>query len=283
MSVYVELVIFNNLAIDFLLVVATQTIRRRKLKKLRTFASVVLGATLATCYPLLPEWAQILARILLAPAMTLVLDRYVIDEKRTGRTNGIARKCGESEAGVETKHDKDNRNIKNAFCDYLKSLFVFAFATYFVGGAIYGLSFAMGVDIKSYAVLGLCALALALTILCARVIASKRSKKGCAIKDATVCVNGRKILLKGLCDSGNLLVDDVSGLPVAVLSAKAKDTLGKVSVEGFVNVASVAGEKCMPIVDAECVEVDGKRCACKIAICDNNFGDYDLILQHSMF
>ena len=59
--------------------------------------------------------------------------------------------------------------------------------------------------------------------------------------------------------------------------------VGKVSVEGFVNVASVAGEKCMPIVDAECVEVDGKRCACKIAICDNNFGDYDLILQHSMF
>ena len=44
MSVYVELVIFNNLAIDFLLIVATQIVRRRRIRKLRVSFAVLLGA-----------------------------------------------------------------------------------------------------------------------------------------------------------------------------------------------------------------------------------------------
>ena len=83
MSVYIELVIFNNLAIDLMLICAVQTTRRRKAYKLRIALATLLGAVCATIYAVAPKWASIVIKILLAPLMALIFDKYGGENKRT--------------------------------------------------------------------------------------------------------------------------------------------------------------------------------------------------------
>lgn len=90
-------------------------------------------------------------------------------------------------------------------------------------------------------------------------------------------------MLKGLCDSGNLLTDDASGLPVMILSKSACQKIGKTQIEGFATVMTVAGEKCMPVVKFDSVKVDNVPKNALGAMSDAVFGDYDVILQNSMF
>ena len=125
MSVYIELVIFNNLAIDLMLICAVQTTRRRKAYKLRIALATLLGAVCATIYAVAPKWASIVIKILLAPLMALIFDKYGGENKRT------------------------------VLLDYLKSLACFVCYTYLTGGVIYGVSYATGVDVNSYAIEGI--------------------------------------------------------------------------------------------------------------------------------
>ena len=252
-SVYIELVIFNNLAIDLMLICAVQTTRRRKAYKLRIALATLLGAVCATIYAVAPKWASIVIKILLAPLMALIFDKYGGENKRA------------------------------VLLDYLKSLACFVCYTYLTGGVIYGVSYATGVDVNSYAIEGIIALAIALVLICARCVAVKKSKSACTTKSVTLCANGKTIEVCALCDSGNLLVDDVSGLPVVILSHKTADKLGKMPIEGYINVSTVGGESMLPIVPLCDVQVDKRHKRAIGAISDGEFANYDIILQNSMF
>lgn len=253
MTVYVELVVFNNLAVDLCISLATLAIRRKRVGKIRLILTAIIGAAVATAFAIAPKWAQILVKVLLAPLMCAVLS-----------------KC-------------DGEGAKKKICDYLKTLACFCLVTYFVGGIAYGLSYALNVDIKSYAILGIVATATFVCIAVGLVIAKKRSASGKVVKDVEIDVDGVSFKLKGLCDSGNLLTDDLSGLPVVILSKSACEKIGKRTIEGFVNAHTVSGDKCMPIVRFDAVKVGEKAQNALGALCEQNFGDYDVILQNSMF
>lgn len=253
MSVYVELVIFNNLAIDFMLICAVQTTRRRKAYKLQIALATLLGAVCATIYAVAPKWVAIVIKILLAPLMTLIFDRY----------------------GGENK--------KAVVVDYVKSLACFVCYTYLTGGVIYGISFAIGVDVNSYAVEGIVALAIAEVLICARCVAAKKSKSASQTKNVTLCANGKTIDVCALCDSGNSLVDDVSGLPVVILSSKIADKLGKLPIDGYINVSTVSGESLLPIISLRDVQIDKLHKKAMGALSGQDFAKYDIILQNSMF
>lgn len=286
MSVYVELVIFNNLAIDFLLIVATQIVRRRRIRKLRVSFAVLLGAAVATLYPLAPVGVQIAVKICLAPIMTAIFDTYSLSKKKCTnfRKNKNDVKCeNDVDNSVSTKGRRANLNLKIiGVKEYVKSLVVFVIATYVVGGITFGLSYLCGVDVKSYAAFGLVACAIATTLICARVLRKKRSSDASTLT-TNISVDGRKIALTGLCDSGNTLVDGVSGLPVVILSANAEKQLGKTDIEGFLHVTTVSGESNMPITKLQDVEVAGRRISCMAALSRKDFENCDLILQNSMF
>ena len=177
MSVYIELVIFNNLAVDLFIGLSTLVIRRKRVGKFRLFLSAAVGAAVATAYAIAPKWGQILVKVLLAPFLVSILS-----------------KC-------------DGKDFKSKFVDYLKTLACFCLVTYFVGGIVYGLSYVVRIDVKSRAVLGIVALACFLCLVCALVIAKKRSASGKDVREVVLRVGGEEIKLKGLCDSGNLLVD----------------------------------------------------------------------------
>lgn len=183
-----------------------------------------------------------------------------------------------------TKGRSANLNLKMlGVKEYVKSLVVFVIATYAVGGITFGVSYLLGVDVKSYAAFGLVACAIAITLICARVLSKKRSSNASALTIANISVDGRKIALTGLCDSGNTLVDGVSGLPVIILSANAEKQLGKTDIEGFLSVVTVSGESNMPITKLQDVEVAGRRISCMAALSRKDFENCDLILQNSMF
>ena len=75
-KVYVEVVILNNLALDALIVYAVLLLRRRKVLKLRFLSAVAVGAAVATAYPLLPEWAEIVVRVTLAPVVAALFEKH---------------------------------------------------------------------------------------------------------------------------------------------------------------------------------------------------------------
>lgn len=287
MSVYVELVIFNNLAIDFLLIVATQILRRRKVCKIRTIVAVIIGAVIATFYPIASQGIQIAIKVCLAPIMTAIFDTYSLSKKKCTnfRKNINEVKCeNDVDNSFSAKGRSANLNLKIlGVKEYVKSLVVFVIATYAVGGITFGLSYLCEVDVKSYAAFGLVACAIAITLICARVLRKKRSSDASTLTIANISVDGRKIALTGLCDSGNTLVDGVSGLPVVILSAKAEKELGKTDIEGFLHVTTVSGECDMPITLLSNFEVDGKKMSCMGALSRKEFENCDLILQNSMF
>lgn len=287
MSVYVELVIFNNLAIDFLLIVATQILRRRKVCKIRTLVAVIIGAAIATFYPIASQGIQIAIKVCLAPIMTAIFDTYSLSKKKcTNFRKKITEvKCeNDVDNSFSAKARSANLNLKIlGVKEYVKSLVVFVIATYAVGGITFGLSYLCGVDVKSYAAFGLVACAIAITLICARVLCKKRSSDASTLTIANISVDGRKIALTGSCDSGNTLVDGVSGLPVVILSAKAEKELGKTDIEGFLHITTVSGECDMPITLLSNFEVDGKKMSCMGALSRKEFENCDLILQNSMF
>lgn len=253
MSVYIELVLFNNIAVDLLLIVAVQITRGRKIRKLRTMLAVFIGAVCATVYAVAPRWATIVIKALLAPVLTLIFDKY----------GGERKIC--------------------VLLDYLKSLACFVCYTYLAGGIVYGISFAFGIDINSYAILGVVALAMALTIFCARRIVRKKASAGRQTENVVIKANGKSVEVVGLCDSGNSLVDDVSGLPVVMLSSDVETKLGKIRPDGFVNVQTVGGESVLPIVPLDEVLVGKVSRKAYGALCGKRFSDCEVILQNSMF
>jgi len=252
-NVYIELVIFNNLFIDLLLILATLTIKKRKFKPFRIASAAVFGAACAVIYPLVPDFAEILIKILLAPLLTLIF----LPIKGDGRVKKLG--------------------------DYVGALIAFMLLTYLVGGTVYGLSYALKVDVNSYATLGLCALSASIMLIAARVIVRKRALSSKTVCQSTVTVGEREIVLNSLCDSGNMLVDSDSGLPVIILSENAEKDLQPKNLMGFINVKTVSGEDSLPIVKLDEVKVRGKSYEAIGALSRKTFEDYDVILQSSMF
>lgn len=254
MRVYVEVVLINNLAVDALLVYATLAARRRKVRKVRFCVAVAAGAAVAVGYPLMPEWGQTVTGILLAPLMTAVFDKY---------------------SGVK---------------DYIISLAVFAGLTFVAGGAIYGGSALLGIDLAGYPVLGAVSLSVSAALVAVRLAVATRAKRKRRIREAKIVVGGREFAAEALCDSGNTLTDTVSGLPVFIVSEKFAECVdgwhGEAragNIEGFVEVVTVSGRASLPIAKVDSVDVDGRVTRAYAALSERNFEGYEVILQNTMF
>ncbi|MDE5601820.1 MAG: sigma-E processing peptidase SpoIIGA, partial [Clostridia bacterium] len=225
---YIELVIFNNFFIDAMLAIATAIVRRKRIRVWRVLLAATVGSAAATVYAIAPTWVQIMTRALLAPILGIIMFRP--------QGKSTPRKIG----------------------DYIATLAVFILLTFFTGGVIYGVSYALGVDIKSYAILGITAIGISALMLSARLIVRKRNAPKAAMRSITVTAAGKVVSAHALCDSGNLLVDDVSGLPVVILSKAFEERLNSPAVMGFIEVSTVGGEDCLALVNIDELSVDGK-------------------------
>lgn|GEM_PF-803592 len=298
MSVYVELVAFNNFAVDVLLEVATLTFFRRKIRWWRVLLGGIVGSAVATLYPLCPTPWQVAIKVLLAPILALIFDGDLFDHGNSRRKSSKAvsesKRDGENEIENEVissdKKSRENRferraKIKSGAVAYVKRLCVFCLFTYLVGGIDFGVSFALGIDLNSRWQLGVCALALLTLLISVRIFVLKLSKNARKICDSTLRLKDAQATLKSLCDSGNTLTDSVSGLPVVIISSNAEKSLfvDESLIEGFIVVKTVSGEGTMPIVRLDDVYVKGKRFCAYGALSRRDFDGVDVILQNTMF
>lgn len=252
--VYVEVVFINNLVSDALLMYATLLLRRKKVGKLRLTVAALIGAAVGTAYPLLPEWAQILVRLALAPLMTLLF------------------------AG--------SHGIK----DYITSLAVFCALTFALGGVVTGVNYLLGADIRGYLILGILSGAALALLICIKMLVRTRALAKRRVCTAKITVGGKEIAADALCDTGNALTDTVSGLPVMIVSERlaasvdgwhGREKAG--NIQGFVELTTVSGTTSLPIVKVDDVRVGDRRCAAYAALAERNFDGYEVILQNTMF
>lgn len=250
MSVYVEVVFLNNLAMDALIVALTLTLRRRRARRFVCTLAAVLAAVAATAYAVVPAWAKAVTAVVLAPAMSLALHR-----------------------------------LRN-FADYITTLAVLVGVTFALGGTVYGISYLVGFDLRGYPILGICAAAGFVAVLAVRAFAASRGKAARRILNAVISVCGAEITVTALCDSGNTLTDIASGLPVLIASRELSQRLRCVEgarVEGFVEAATVGGQLSLPIMRLGSVTVDGRSTQAYAALTERRFDGYEAILQNTMF
>jgi stage II sporulation protein GA (sporulation sigma-E factor processing peptidase) len=295
-TVYIEVVVLNNLALDALLVVSTLFIRRKRLKWWRILLPSAIGAACAAAYPILPIWAQIVIRAALAPIMCAVMVKY---------------------GGVK---------------DYLVTLLLFAGLTFALGGTVYGISNLTGIEITGYISLGISAasaLAILVVVRAFMLRMGKISKKICTAK-LVIC--GESITVKSMCDTGNTLTDSLTGLPVVIVSKeleqrltainntkKTADTnmtkrkaesgfagqaplekaesgftgqvplknsgsgLAGMKIEGFIEVKTVSGNGSLPMVSLGEITVGKRKFNVLGGLSRQSFDGYDIILQNTMF
>lgn len=249
-TIYVELVIFNNLFMDAFIGAATLLARRKRIAPLRLILSSAVGAGAATAYPLCPVWGKAVIATLLCPAICLLLDAY----GKKGRVK-----------------------------EYLKNLAIYILFTLISGGGVYAMSNILRFELKNSALLGACAaMGLAIVII-GYLLRRKRSKAEKRILPATLLNRSSSLTVDGLCDSGNLLVDNATGLPVVIISKELTNRLGELKYEGYIEIETAGGGGELRLVKLDGVEVDGKRYAALGAISNGDLADVGVILQASMF
>ena len=84
----------------------------------------------------------------------------------------------------------------------------------------------------------------------------------------TVRADGRRVTLPAVVDTGNLLVEPVSNLPVIVVEKAALQGLAQGRRTRPVPFASVGGEGVLPAFAADAVRVDGREVEAYIAVYD---------------
>ena len=244
-----EIVIFNNLCIDFLLGATTNLCRRRKVNKLRQILSAIIGSVFAVLYPLMPAVAQVIVRLLLAFVLVAIMDKF--------------------------------HSVK----DYFLSVGLYVLLTYALGGVVYGISNLIGVDVRNYALLGILTMSIAILELVIWFVVKGKPSENKQYYDVVVKFKNKCYSFKGFYDSGNTLTDPLTGRPIILLSKNAVEILngdGKIVYDGFVELKTVNGESTVPII-----ELDEIQCGKSVyhvfgAIMEQNVKNCDLILQNTL-
>ncbi|MBR5439801.1 MAG: sigma-E processing peptidase SpoIIGA [Clostridia bacterium] len=228
MEVYVEYVIIDNLIIDFLLLkLSTKTVQVRS-SFFRILISAILGTVVAVIIPLtkVSNNFQVLIKLLLALAMCLI----------------------------------------SANTDSLKKHFFnvcfFILYTSLLGGAIIALFYLSGVDYNVYFTIHYNSFApIGITILLVYVfylLLTKLIKRLITVKNVypffrkcAVVVGGKKFIVNGYIDSGNLLFEPKYNLPIIVASKNLSNKIfnGNLVVKnnGLIKYQTAGGEGVMNV------------------------------------
>lgn len=262
MQVYIEYVILDNFIMDYLLIKETSILLRLKYKRLRIVFGAVVGTVGATILPLLkikPEFAFIL-KILLGMVICVVSTEY----------NGLGK--------------------------FIRFFNVFLLLTFLLGGAVIGVFYVLGIDIKSYGSDFIPVLPVGVSVGCGYlsvIVVKKAVKKAvngvitdrfrysCIIKYGT-CV----VKVNGFYDSGNLLFDGKSGLPIVLCKSKIIKKIQREN-DSFISTreldfstVSSQGRIKLYAVDCILVEINGvnKRANCLLGEVDGREISEDLLL-----
>lgn len=234
MDIYIEYVIIDNMVINSLLLLGAFKTLRRKTVKWKILLAAAIGTVLAALLPLFPLAAPFAVLVKFLTGFLMVF------------TAGDFKK----------------------FKDYVFTFFVFLAYTFLLGGIctalLYGaadVSDALTVNYMSDFPVGLVVLAAALFVwfvysVC-RVIFRQKDYEGFTRK-AELDILGRKYTARAFIDTGNMLYDSDSGLPVVVVNKSLiADALADMIVSGgktgahYIEISTAAGAAKMLVLSPE--------------------------------
>lgn len=271
MQVYIEYVIADNFIIDAILLRLTYRCAGVKSERIFRFLSAALGTAVAILLPVvkLPKILSIIIKILLAFLMVIIGGRFSSTKK------------------------------------YLFSVLLFFSFTLLSGGAVYGVFYLSGIEILDFVNLrydspipvGVITLIVYVVAAVGCKVASELIKNKTIypfFKKCVINAGGIKYKINGYVDSGNMLKEDKSGLPIVVISKKVSQNLIKDAVfkspVGKLKIETVGGEDELYLyqIDSLTVMTDGiDRVYYGVLVAagkaDFSGGGYDLLLNPAMF
>lgn len=262
MEVYVEYVILDNLIMDYILLKETAVLLKEKFFKPRLLIAAAIGALGAVVFPLLKIKVQYL--FLLKIALGALICFIAINF--------------------------------NKISSYIKFFNVFLLLTFLLGGAVIGAFYLLGINLDDYGskLNGVLPVGLSVLFGYISVVVVKRMAKNavnglitdkyrykCVLKRGLVAVK-----VNGYFDSGNLLIDEKTGLPIALCKKRLLERLYKgntnfrpIGEMEFSTVASGGSLRLYP-VDGITIEINGKVkfANCLLGLVEDRTMKEDLLL-----
>lgn len=260
MKVCIEYVILDNLIMNYLLLKETSIILKVKFKKVRLLSASIIGVIGAVIFPLLQikrEYSFLL-KILLGLLIVF----------------------------VAVKHFSLN--------GYLKYFNVFLLFTFLIGGAVIGVFYLMNVDISKYSS-NPSVLPVGVSVGLAYIVAitvksiAKKSVNGLITdKYRYKCIinSGQaSIRVQGYFDSGNMLVDWKTGLPIVLCKRSVIQKIlkegGKISSPRKTEISTVSSYKSIDLYEIDSMlikrEKDDKKVVCLLGEVDNSSMQEELL------
>ena len=221
MTVYLDIVLLENLCMNYIILFATGYIMKLKMKQLRLVLSAMLGGIYAVIayIEILPIYSSFGMKILLSVLMVYIA--------------------------------YNSKNIKNL----LKQLVVFYLISFAFGGSAFALLYFVrpqdilirnGVYVGTYPIkiaLLRGIVGFILTYIAFKVVKTKLHKKD-IIYNIEIHIKEKTLKLKAMLDTGNMLKDPISGMPVivvtkeklySILPEKLLDNIDKTCLEKLIN------------------------------------------------
>lgn len=197
MKIYIEYVLLDNAIINFLILLCVAKCLHYKHKKIMLILASIVGAIVAIILPLfnLNQLMQIPFKIALGVIMLLICFKF------------------------------------KSFKNFLIGFLAFVSFTFLMGGACMGLIFLFGSNVTSLTqngydaslplgvMLGIISVYVAITIELSKVIYKRRDALQ-FIGKVKIELGDKKVEFTGFIDSGNRLFDNVTGLPVIIVSSR---------------------------------------------------------------
>jgi stage II sporulation protein GA (sporulation sigma-E factor processing peptidase) len=218
MEVYIEIVVFDNLMINLLLIYAVKTALRLNITRWRMLLAAVGGAGLAVALPFVSDF-QYLYKLGAAAAMPLLFGGF--------------------------------KSIKS----YLLNAVVFIILSFALGGAVFAAGQWLPFFRGGSGILGAsAACGLFLLYGLRQMMSGMRSKNAGGEAAVRIHTEQGVITAAALVDSGNKLTDALTGKPVIVVTSGLLNGAGLIS-ERCIKVRTVVGERELPLVMLKRVEI----------------------------
>lgn len=193
MTVYLDIVFFENVLMNYIIIFATGVVVKEKLSKFRILISSVIGAiyTIIMYLNIISIYSNFIMKLVLSIAMV-----YIAFKPKT-------------------------------FKKLIRKLIIFYLVSFVFGGCVFALMYFIqpqlaqirnGVFVGAYplkvALIG-GLISFAIIQISFKIVKTKLSKKD-MIYQIEITINNKSIKIKALLDTGNLLKEPITGLPVVV-------------------------------------------------------------------
>lgn len=256
MTVYIEYVFLDNLAINFFILYISLVISKYKPNLFLLFISASIGAFFSAMYPFLGKYNYII-KILLGFVMILIIKRY--------------------------------KNLKS----FLLTLISFYFISFSLAGIVLMISSFNIINMQNYdgkiqlypfCIFSCC---IALVILCKYMINQFYKKRNVQklLYDVLIFAKEKNLKVKGYYDSGNQLYDPKTKKPMVIISNEIYKKI-KGDKESEIEIRTISGIKTIKTINISILiyfeNNDNKIYRTSAGVSDNFNKEYDLILHTEM-